>query len=386
MKLLIISDMSHYMEGNQVLGWGPTVQEIDQLASLFEKVRHVGCLYENPPPETSLAYSSHHITFIPVPPAGGSTLLSKARIIWMLPRYFRAILQQLPWADVVHVRCPANISLLAVVLLAIKRLPSIRWVKYAGNWGPEGPEALSYRFQRWWLRKGYHRGVVTVNGRWPNQPGHVHSFSNPCLTDQELVLGRTAASGKTLTKPIRLTYAGRLESEKGVGRALKVLSALNADGFQATLDLAGDGRERSDFERQAAQDGVNHLVRFHGWLPRTKLNSIYAQSHFFLMPCTSSEGWPKVLSESMAYGVVPLAGNLSSIPQLLKGFRTGRAIPAGEIDGYYRAILEYSLRPELWKSESDRAVEAAAQFTYSRYLDDVNGLIRSVVAAEMKVL
>src|SRR3712207_3692431 len=103
-----------------------------------------------------------------------------------MPHYTRTIWRELPQADVVHVRCPANISLIAIVLLAVVRYPRRRWVKYAGNWQSYPVEAWSYRFQRWWLSSGLHRGVVTVNGHWPGQPAHVYSFLNPCFTEAEL--------------------------------------------------------------------------------------------------------------------------------------------------------------------------------------------------------
>jgi len=41
MKLLIISHTPHYLQEDQVQGWGSTVMEIDQLASLFDEVVHL---------------------------------------------------------------------------------------------------------------------------------------------------------------------------------------------------------------------------------------------------------------------------------------------------------------------------------------------------------
>jgi len=266
-------------------------------------------------------------------------------------------------------------------VLALRRHPPVRWVKYAGNWSPEAGEPLTYAFQRWWLRKGYHRGVVTINGRWPGQPPHVHSFFNPCLTDDELACAKEAARGKSLETPIRLMYAGRLEKEKGVGRVLKVLALLNSQGYPAVLDLAGDGPERTEFENQASRDGIGSLTTFHGWLPRPKLNALYSRSHFFVMP-SLTEGWPKVLSEAMAYGVVPLGSAMGSIPQLLEALGTGKAIPADDVEGYYEAILAYRSRPQVWKAESDRAVQGATQFTYSCYLSAVRELMGSVFGAK----
>ena len=45
-------------------------------------------------------------------------------------------------------------------------------------------------FQRKWLRRGLFGGPVTVNGRWPQQPQHVHSFDNPSMTLREVEVGK----------------------------------------------------------------------------------------------------------------------------------------------------------------------------------------------------
>jgi glycosyltransferase involved in cell wall biosynthesis len=265
--------------------------------------------------------------------------------------------------------------LLAIVLLALVRSPRIRWVKYAGNWRPRRGEAWSYAFQRWWLTKGLHRGLVTVNGEWPGQPAHVRSFLNPCLTEEELRQGAALGAGKQLGAPLRLLFVGRLEEEKGCGRAIEVLARLKRCGVAARLDLVGDGPDRLRFERQAAAEGVADDVRFLGWIPRPQLGRLYAQAHVFLFPSRCSEGWPKVLSEAMAYGVVPVSSDVSSIPQYLEGFRTGRALDPANREGFVSAITEYVKDRDRWKTESQNAMEAAQRFSYARYLAAVRNLL-----------
>lgn len=367
--------MPHHLRDGRVVGWGPTAHEIDHLAQVFNEVRHVALLHPGPAPSSALPYSSERVTFVPVPPAGGRRFRDKLEILLRYPAYLRTILRELPKADVVHVRCPDNISLLAIVVLAFTRRPRLRWVKYAGNWRPEQPESWSYTFQRWWLHRGLHRGLVTVNGRWPNQPRHIRSFINPCLTDAELESGRAAAEHKQLTPPLRLLYVGRLETEKGVGRALEVLAQLQREGYEVTMDFVGDGPERPDFEAMAQNLSLAQRTRFHGWLPRTVLAPLYAQSHVMLFPTCASEGWPKVLSEAMAYGVVPLAGRVSCIGQFLDAFATGKALPAEDREGFCRMIRNYVANPGKWNVHSQRAVTSAAFFTYTRYLEAVRHLL-----------
>lgn len=383
MKLLIISNMAHYLKNGQIVGWGPTAQEIDALAQLFDNIRHIACLHPGPAPASCLPYQAENIQLVGLPPAGGDNLKAKLDILQLSPLYFKTMLQEIPKADAIHVRGPANIPLLALLLLAVQRYPPYRWVKYAGNWKPDLPEPLPSTFQRFWLQQGFHRGVVTVNGSWPHQPKHVYSFLNPCLSDDEIEIGQQAAAQKQMQAPYQLLFAGHLASAKGAGRALQIAHGLQQhEAFRDSqhafdLHMIGDGVERSSFEVQARDlhllDNGAVRVHFHGWLPRPALQDFYQRAHFFLLPSVS-EGWPKVLSEAMAYGVIPLASAVSSIPQILDESGVGAAIELEDINGYVRAIQNYLNHPEKWRRECLAGPKAARRFTYTSYLKAVQQL------------
>lgn len=370
MKLLIVSNMSHYRRANQIVGWGPTVQEIDHLGVIFDEVRHIACLHDGEAPPSALPYAARNVSLVPVPPTGGNKLSDKLNILRLSALYLRTILRGLRWADVVHVRCPANTSLLAVMALMVLRRPQLRWVKYAGNWQPER-SAWSYALQRWWVNKNLHRGVVTINGRWAGQPKHVHTFWNPCLTEDDVAEARRVAADKQLASPVRLIYAGRLERAKGVDRAIHVLARLQQKGLAAHFDLIGGGAQQAEFERLATDLGVRDSTTFHGWMPRPAMAPLYAQAHFMIFP-SDSEGFPKVLSEAMAYGVVPIAGAVSSIPQNLAATGAGVAVPPHDIDAFADAVLDYVAHPQKWMAARDAGMTAASQFTYEYYLRAVN--------------
>ena len=376
MKLLIISHTEHYRKGGIIVGWGPTIRELNFLATLFDEVVHVATLYDDPAPDSSLPYDSDKIRFSPVPPSGGDRLVDKLSILVQYPRYLWTIFKEMRGVDVVHIRCPANISLLAVLLITLLPWPRRRWTKYAGNWNPRGREAFSYSLQRWWLNKGLQRGVVTVNGRWPDQPAHVHSFYNPCLTEEELVDGAAHTANKALSRPLRLLYVGRLETAKGVRRILDIAAKLHDMKIPVQVDLVGDGPEKPSFEAYAAEQNIEEMITFHGWVPRHQLGPIYTQAHLMLFPSSSSEGWPKVLSEAMAYGVVPITSDISSIPQYLEDFEVGQTFNPDNLQGFVEAIVCYSEYPDQWKQESQNALRAASFFSYVNYLESVRYLLK----------
>jgi len=374
-QLLIVSHTPHYYREGSLVGWGPTVREIDALGELFETVVHVAPVHPESAPPSALAYRCPRVRVRGVRPAGGRRWRDKLGILARAPGYVRSIAQELGPADVVHVRCPANISLIALAVLALSGRPRRRWVKYAGSWRPAHPDAWSHRLQRWWLGRASSGGVVTINGSWPEQPAHVHSFLNPCLSEAELVEARESARNKELRPPLRLVFVGRLEPAKGARAAVEILAGLRQRGVEATLDVVGDGPQRGDLETLAR----GAAVTFHGWLPRPQVGKIYARGHVLLLP-SRSEGWPKVLSEGMAYGLAPVAGAVGSIPELLGEFGTGRALDPSDTEAFVEAVAWYGAHPEAWREEAASGMRAAGQFSYERYREAVRRLLEAGVA------
>jgi glycosyltransferase involved in cell wall biosynthesis len=374
MKLLIISNMAHYQASGLVYGWGPAVREIDHLAEVFDEVRHLAVLHRGPPPPTSLPYVSPKVCLLPLPPSGGRGVLAKLGILWRSPRYLAACFRELRRAGAVHVRCPANISLEALLLLRFMKQPRTRWVKYAGNWRPHERDPFFYRLQRRWLERGIHKGLVTINGQWPNQPPHVISVHNPCFTAGELENARLQTRDKQLREPLQLLFAGRLRQSKGAERALRILDELRNRGLNARLDVAGDGPETAKLAELTSRLGLTGSVKFHGWLSRTALEALYHQAHFFLLPSTT-EGWPKVLAEAMAFRAVPLAGAVSCIPQILEQSGAGISLPVNDVAGFAREIERIVLGTGLWSLMARNGQRAASEFTYEAYVERVCQLL-----------
>src|SRR5829696_3827269 len=102
MRLLIISHTEHYRSGSMIVGLGSTIREIDHLSSLFDEVVHLAPLHSVSAPASALPYQSHNVRFRAVQPSGGDHLWDKLNILWHLPEYIRAMLDELCAADFVH--------------------------------------------------------------------------------------------------------------------------------------------------------------------------------------------------------------------------------------------------------------------------------------------
>jgi glycosyltransferase involved in cell wall biosynthesis len=184
------------------------------------------------------------------------------------------------------------------------------------------------------------------------------------------------ALAKRLEAPARLVFVGNVEAAKGIETALQVVRELVKMGFDLRFDIFGDGPERPEYEQASADLSLAGITSFHGWVSHDQVKESLGRAHFILLPSTSSEGWPKVLSEAMTFGVIPVASNISAIPQVLKDAGAGYALPAQNVAGFSAAIAETLKEPERWKAMSLAGIAAAPRFSYERYLVALDEMFR----------
>jgi glycosyltransferase involved in cell wall biosynthesis len=212
---------------------------------------------------------------------------------------------------------------------------------------------------------------VTVNGTGDDPP-HVRAFPNPSLTDDDLERGRHLAERNRHPRHgLNLAFVGRVEPEKGALQAVRTAVLLDGEGYDVHLDVVGDGPSRPECEAEARAVGLD--ADFYGWVDRRTVQSILAVAHVLLLPTRASEGWPKVLSEAMAFGTVPVAGDVSSIRELLGG--AGLALPGTDPADYAAAVRSLLAEDGLdWAHLREQGLELAPRYSFAAYLAAVEGL------------
>jgi glycosyltransferase involved in cell wall biosynthesis len=375
-KLVVISHTEHYLDETGVLsGWGPTVNEINFLADSWEEVYHVGCLHTGNVPPSSSSYVHKNIHFVPIPRYGGKRLWDKFLILFKIPQIIYQVVTTIQGASEVQLRLPTSMGLFLLPLFSffIRRKFTF-WVKYAGNWKQENPP-LSYRMQRWWLKKNYAKCKVTINGFWDDQPIHCLSFENPSLTIEDIEKGLEISEQKEFNPPFIFSFVGRLETPKGVDRILEALKNFSADQI-AEVHFIGDG-DKTDFYKEKASF-LKEKVQFHGFLGKKGVHQVLAKSHFFLLPSTASEGFPKVIAEAACYGTIPVVSNVSSIPHYINninGFLWDTTSFVAFDEVLCKAV---HTDPKLLKVKSNSTIDFAKRFTFANYISKLKvGVLQS---------
>ena len=372
-KLVIISHTNHYQDGASVKGWGPTISEINFLADYWDEIIHIGCLNIGEVPSSSLPYTKSNIKFVAIPPYGGKSLISKVLIFSKIPKIIAAVLKNIKDASEVQLRLPTSMGLFLLPLFSffIAR-KFIFWVKYAGNWG-SASQPLSYRLQKNWLQKNYAKCNVTINGFWPNQPFHCHSFENPCLTEQDILSGKSVALQKDFSGGFEFVFVGRLENAKGVQRIIEALRTVPQDTIKM-VHFVGDGPKKEEYLAQL--DFLKDKFKFHGFLGREEVHKVLAVSHFFLLP-SASEGFPKALAEAACYGVIPVVSDVGSIPHYIN-VSNGFVWEIGGERSFGQVLLSaLEATPVELKDISNNITRVGKMFTFENYYAKLSHLIES---------
>lgn len=365
MKLAILSHTEHYQAGDQIVGWGPTVREINHLLEVFEEIWHVAVLLPGEAPASSLPYRSDRIHFVPIKPSGGPIWRDKLHALWQMPGVLNTVRQTLRQVDCFQFRAPTGIGnvLLPYLSLCCKK-PG--WFKYAGNWKQQ-PAPPGYRWQRWWLSH-YQGRPVTMNGYWLDQAPHLHSFENPCLTEQEWKIAQERIQNKQFSAGMTLCFVGTLTANKGIRQLLKAILQTEKPVFEEIL-IAGDGPLRPELEALGRQSSIP--VRFLGFQSREQLNEIYARSHFIALP-SENEGFPKVIAEAAAYGCIPIVTDVSSIGQYVMEGKNGFLLPDNTVQSIRQKLEALREPPVDLLPISINARKMARLFTYERYLQRIS--------------
>jgi glycosyltransferase involved in cell wall biosynthesis len=104
-------------------------------------------------------------------------------------------------------------------------------------------------------------------------------------------------------------YLGRLEESKGVDFLMRAFALLHPD--DAILVVAGDGSHRPHLEALVMEEGLQHKVRFAGYVSPEETVIYYAIAELFVLPSVTmpsgKEPWGLVVNEVMNQGVPVVA-------------------------------------------------------------------------------
>lgn len=360
MNLLIISHTSHQIHNGAVCGFGPTVREINYLATLFDSVIHIAPLHLEERALSSIPYV-RNVEFIPIEYEGGKGLFDKVKVFFNGIVAISTVHKQLKRIDYFQFRGPTGIGLFLIPYLIFSKKHG--WFKYAGNWVDKS-KPLSYSIQKFMLQLQRKR-KVTINGHWPGQRPNILSFENPCLTDHELQYGAAISMNKRFDQDLVLLFVGRVDHRKGIDKLIAMLNIISSSKDIVKLIVVGDG----EIDNYRGKNKSDIEITFTGGLSREEINLYYERSHILILP-SLSEGFPKVVAEAAAFGCVPAVTSISSLSQYI-GSNNGLLFSSFDPFLMAKELQQLIMSRSDLKRKSMEATKLASRFTYTYYLQRI---------------
>lgn len=143
----------------------------------------------------------------------------------------------------------------------------------------------------------------------------------------------TARTLLGLNQRTTLLCVGNLVPEKGFSLAIACVSRLS----NAQLVIVGDGPLRGELERHGLALGVADRLVFMPSMPQAKLACVYSAADVLLL-CSTREGWPNVVLESLACGTPVVATDVGAVNEILTDRNIGRVVPSRETASMVAAV------------------------------------------------
>jgi len=153
---------------------------------------------------------------------------------------------------------------------------------------------------------------------------------------------------------------------------MDIAGMLKRENIDFRINLVGEGKDMTGLKEYCRYQQLQDIITFCGSKSREDLKPYYRTSHLFLFPSSASEGWPKVLSEAMYYYCVPIAGNISSIPQIIKKFDCGIVLHPDDLNIWVKEIMNILSNTDKWRRFSLNGTKAVVHFTYEKMVKDLN--------------
>ncbi|MCC5875816.1 MAG: glycosyltransferase family 4 protein [Candidatus Sumerlaeia bacterium] len=174
--------------------------------------------------------------------------------------------------------------------------------------------------------------------------------------------------------PVRLLFAGRMTTQKGVDTLLGALGSDPLRSMNWVLDLAGGGPMLEHFLAMAQELGIRDRVKDRGWMERADLRCLYQEADIFVFP-SRFEGMPNVVLEAISCGLPIIGTRITGIEEILREGENGFMIDVDDVgvcaDRIAKLVNDKDLRLEMGRTARMDAVRFWSWKPRARELEQI---------------
>ena len=369
MKFLIVSHAPHKKSNGELFAYAPYVREMNLWLKYVSAVEIVAPLEEEMSEAIDLKYDKE-ATLTQINAFNIKSKLALIRTLFNVPKILFVLFKAMKRADHIHLRCPGNIGLLGCFVQILFPSKS-KTVKYAGNWDPTSKQPRSYRLQKWILgNTNLTKNVkVLVYGEWEGQSKNIVPFFTASYKEKE----KEEVVTKNFSKEVRLIFVGTLSPGKQPLISVQVAEKLVKQGINVHLDIFGQGVEYKELKTYIELNNLDKHIILHGNQPKEVVKEAFKKAHFLVF-ISKSEGWPKVVAESMFWKCLPISTKVSCVPSMLDyGNRGSLVVP--DVDIIVKEVIGYIQKYEKYEGAINKAYEWSRRYTLDKFEDKIKAFL-----------
>jgi glycosyltransferase involved in cell wall biosynthesis len=170
----------------------------------------------------------------------------------------------------------------------------------------------------------------------------------------------------------------QLFPRKGIRFLIEAAAELKPQYPDLKVVLAGDGFERPELTRLAADLGIGDAVTFLGWVPNTDLPQYYRAAAVSVIP-SLEEGFGIPAAEAMGCEVAVVASDAGGLPEVVENGVTGLVVPRGDSTALAQAIGSLLADPQRRRRMGQAGRERALRlFDWDRSAEQFEEIYREV--------
>lgn len=369
-KFTLFTHVIHGEIEGQFFAYEPYVREMNLWFKYVSNVTVVAPLKQLSKSPIHDFYQHENIVFKSILRFDFTSFKNSFQSIILLPSILWIIFKEMKVAEHIHIRCPGNVGLLACIVQIF--FPNkIKSAKYAGNWDLNAKQPLSYRVQKWILNNSFltRNMTVLVYGEWGKSSKNILPFFTATYHENEKI----KIDSRKLTHPIQFIFVGTLTVGKQPMYAVKIIENLLTKGYNCTLNIFGEGKERNTIEEYIQKNSLTNKIELFGNQSKDLVKKMYQKSHFVILP-SKSEGWPKVIAEGMFWGCFPIATKVSCLSNMLNNGERGVLLEMNLEKDVFQ-IEKILLNEKLYQSKVDNAINWSRKYTIEFFEDEIKKLI-----------
>jgi len=180
-----------------------------------------------------------------------------------------------------------------------------------------------------------------------------------------------------------ILFVGNLIRRKGVETLIRAMPVVVRRIPGASLVVVGDGPQRVELEKLAAEEGVSGRIAFRGRLDESELTKAYADCDMFVLP-SHSEFFGVVITEAMSHGKPVIASATNGAKSIIKNGECGILVGIGDSKELAREIVHLMTKPEEARMMGMRArMEIESRYSLEHVSNRLQEIYDSVLQGEL---